>query len=90
MSRIYILSNYDEYGAEDVKATTNRDAVMDMLRSYVGEKVPGYSHPYPEFNYGEPEALLALLASEDPGKYNLSEGWGGFQLHIVDEFQSTP
>ena len=36
---IYILSIYGEYGAERVKATTDKSAVVDMLRSYSNERV---------------------------------------------------
>lgn len=85
--KIYTLSLHDEYGAEYMKATTNKDAVMQMLASYSGEVVGPFDCKL-SIEEEEMNNLLSALQSDELGKYNLSKGWGGFQLHIVECFEA--
>ena len=79
--RVYILSVYEEYGAEQVKATLDPTKLSAMLREF--------RHPWKDQPVEVPESVFEALTevlAEDrlvDGR-NLSEGWGGWQLHIVE------
>jgi hypothetical protein len=77
--RVYILSDHGEYGAENVFATLDKDSVPALL--------DGMMEP----NYMLRETCLAnlkeLLESGElhaESGENLSPGWGGYQLHVVE------
>jgi hypothetical protein len=71
--RIYILSTYREQGAEDVKATINKDNVEKLFMSYLPTN-------------DEIIALREFLVADEvnPDGFNLSKGWGGYMLHIIE------
>lgn len=74
MTRVYLLSTYDEYGAEHVRATLDPARLPAMVKSY-------YPDPAKEL-----AALAEVLKEEEiinSHGHNLSRGWGGLQLHIV-------
>ena len=74
--KVYILSDYEEDGAEHVSATLDKEKLPEMLD---------------KLGYGKrPEAkekLAALLEKDElltrHGK-DLESGWGGSMLHIVE------
>ena len=88
MPKVYLLSDYGEHGSENVIATLDRTKVPDLLQvffghhhlDYVGPHGDGRLHPTAH------EKLAELLAADIPSKYgtNLSFGWGGVQLHIIE------
>lgn len=86
---IYILSLYGEDGAESVKATTDLEKVVDMLKSYRLDVINEHLNPDEtyEIEDDEIESLQKLLSENKPvdGK-NLVRGWGGFMLHVVEDF----
>ena len=82
MSKIYILSTYDEYGAENVKATTNKDNVMMLAELVISES------DIRELNLNEKARLGVILRLDDltsKDGENISEGWGGLMIHIVED-----
>lgn len=75
--KVYILSDYGEYGAEHVHATTNPKKLPAILKNmhysrYADELKRTLANP--------------IIRSGDStvGGYNLTEGWGGAMLHIVE------
>ena len=83
MAYVYLLSTYGEHGAEAVHATLDRAKLPAALADLIG------SH----FRYTDPSEwqsdLQKLLVQDDEELAahdgdNLSEGWGGIQLHVVD------
>lgn len=81
--KVYILSTYEEHGAEDVKATLDRDRVPALLLSYSPYSRWGEA-PFDVDFSKELERLKELLSEDAPGEYELSVGWGGWMLHIVE------
>lgn len=77
MVLLYVLSHYAESGAEHMSATLNPQAVPAML------------DVYPKVSDSDRATLARLLIENCPGQYDLSDGWGGYQLHIV-ELDSEP
>ncbi len=91
MCYVYILSDYEEYGATNVVATLERD-LLDRL---IDENWP--DGPRPTFGDQEHLAkwrdrarskLRLLLEQSDaqlaqPDGHDLHNGWGGMQLHVV-------
>lgn len=87
MRYVYMLSFYDEYGAEDVHVTLDRQRLPAMATTVLAcadgrRNDPAY--------LAEVQGRLSeLLAEFDKcGKIlrsgrNLTDGWGGMQLHIV-------
>jgi hypothetical protein len=73
--RIYILSTYEEHGAEDVKATSNPALVDGIITSYDAFKS--------DVSYERQRAADAIRGDE-LGSFDLSPGWGGMRLDIVD------
>ncbi len=72
--RVYLLSTYEEYGSTGVIGTTNPEKLHDMLDTF------SFCSP------SEHENLDKVLGS---GKcsgdgFDLSPGWGGVQLHVID------
>lgn len=81
MTLVFILSTYDEYGAEDVQVTLDRSLLCKMITKYF------------RFGSGEEQRkLMDILDGDDNniiGKHNLSHGWGGIQLHVVELTESS-
>lgn len=80
MTVVYILSDYEEHGAENVCATLDRGLLIALLRR-------NWPDPTAEAWRNEAErSLHALLQQTDEdlvGEHNLHDGWGGVQLHVV-------
>ena len=77
--KVYILSTYEEYGANHVTATTDPDELPSMVDAYRGELGHDPAH--------ELEMLRRLEERGYPieaNGYELSDGWGGLQIHIVE------
>jgi hypothetical protein len=74
--RIYILSDYSDYGADNVRATVDPAWLPTMLAHYGREA-------------GRDEALARIgkaVAADvvSVSGIDLGDGWGGVQLHIVE------
>lgn len=69
--RIYLVSHYDEDGADDVRATADRSKVEGIVRTY-----------WPDNREDEVNKVREVI--DTLGKHNLSHGWGGIQLHVVE------
>ncbi len=69
--KIYIISTYNEYGAENVVASTNCDAIIDYLKSKDVDTAKAIS------------AINEGIEISESG-LDLGNGWGGYQLHIVE------
>lgn len=86
---VYLLSIYDEYGSEQVRATTDRLALPALLKR--PWHVPGSRGRDP--SDASISGLAELLATPDSAlsgdwghgamPHNLTDGWGSFQLHVV-------
>lgn len=88
---VYILSDYEEDGAENVTATLDRHALMSMVEN--NWPVHGedeivrdiISRCVNEAKVGLAE-ILAKTDEELSGKrsgWDCQSGWGGIQLHVV-------
>ena len=75
--KVYILSTYDEYGAEDVRATLDKSKVEALLQSH-----PRLS-ALTDYPIKKLRALLEVDCCDVKGT-DITEGWGGFKLHIVE------
>lgn len=84
-SYVYILSRYQEDGAEDVKATLNREHLPALLESY-GDWVHEDTRKGLANLLEMSDASLAARYGNDKGSHghSLEHGWGGFQLHVVE------
>lgn len=71
--KVYILSTYQEHGAEDVTATLDPSKLEGLLHGY----------PY-EVKESELDRLRTVVAADEIGDHWLSAGWGGFTLHIIE------
>lgn len=88
MTLVYILSDYEEQGANRVVATLDRDKLPALIDSNWPDV------PHKKWDYAgwreEAKATLAeyLQLSEadliSPNGLNLHKGWGGAQLHVVN------
>jgi hypothetical protein len=83
MAYVYILSDYEEHGAEHVVATLDRSKLMDLV-----------DINWPEVDEWNTKAKAGLAANLDLGDeiladrpdgdgWNCHKGWGGMQLHVV-------
>ena len=86
MSKVYILSDYGEYGSEHVVATLDKSKVELLAEKYWGcvdlDRLQ-YASGHPTAR----EELLGLLEADTANKesgIDLFFGWGGVQLHIVE------
>lgn len=79
---VYILSTYDEHGAEEVIATLDRTKLVSMIDKF--------SNLYSEWYEKNKELLTKLLEQPDddlmrPNGLDIDESvWSGLQLHIVE------
>ena len=75
---VYLLSDYEEHGAENVEATLDATKLYGMLEERIKD--------YRDEQYKEKmrENLKKYLSEFDEldGR-DLGSGWGGIQLHIV-------
>jgi hypothetical protein len=82
----YIVSTYDEHGAEDVAVTLDKCKVVEMLSSY--KRTLGYEVDNNELiklhELLDDEEVIGKLEVKRTSGRNISGGWGGFMLHIVE------
>lgn len=97
---VYMLSTYQENGAEDPIVTYNRQQVLNMFEyNYGVTKYQSYGKGDTERDklietnhQHELEKLaLCLLKSDEelcqPDGHDLSDGWGGIMFHVVKVFE---
>lgn len=86
MPYVYILSDYEEDGAENVCATLDRSKVIAMFEKYFpGDHVARTDQTRPGL-----ESLLLKTDSELSSRYygwDCTPHWGGVQLHVVEMFK---
>lgn len=73
--KVYLLSDYNEHGSENMIGTTDKSKVMQLMKDN-----------FSFFNQQDVDELEWLLEKDKPSKDpdNLSNGWGGIQLHILE------
>jgi hypothetical protein len=76
--RVYILSNYEEYGAENVHATLDKARLFNLLERHYGPVTDGDRARLVDF------VARDELTPLDEGGDEVVEGWGNVQLHIVE------
>lgn len=77
MAKVYLLSDYKEYGSENMAGTMDKSKVIELLTNnfnYISDKT----------EYCEKLEILLEedISSKDP--VDLGKGWGGVQLHIIE------
>jgi len=81
---VYLLSDYDEYGAENVTATLDRGRLIELIdENWAPTEARSVA-----WNAEAKTKLAELLLETDDelasrGSHNLQAGWGGIQLHVV-------
>jgi hypothetical protein len=86
---VYILSDYDESGAEHVTATLDRKLLAGMIETNWPSSYFRYGHEK-EWKSAALAKLTTLLEKSDEelltlgmDGHDLHDGWGGAQLHVV-------
>ncbi len=88
MTYIYILSDYEEHGAENVTATLDRSRLLGMVE----ENWPfrkGSREQHDDWIMRAKAGLEKHLQKTDKelvstrDGWNCHDGWGGMQLHVV-------
>jgi len=85
MSYVYILSDHDEYGAENLVATLDRSLLMGMVEKnwpkykpvWIEEAKAGLARHLEELSDEE------LCEKTRKNGLDCHRGWGGMQLHVV-------
>ena len=87
---IYILYGYDEWGPTNLKVTTDRERIIDLVESYNSdgwfercESDP--IEPVKKLLTKTDGELASAGAGDDIGTHRLMHGWGGLCLHVVEE-----
>ena len=86
--KVYLLSTYEEYGAENVQATLDPAKLPAMIAAHYDD----WALAVPHLVELRDEAIAALAKLVHEGLPDtaatdgiaLHEGWGGMQLHIVE------
>lgn len=93
MTKVYLLYDYQEYGAENVRATLDREKLPQIIADYFKEQ--------PHEVAAALDRLAAGLAALDAGSisgygefafpevgprypYRLTKGWGGLVLQVAE------
>lgn len=91
MAKVYMLSTYGEDGAENVRATLDRDNLIGMINGWDMGKSRWPADDLAKWKAeaveGLAKALAALDANPTQGSAegtNLQSGWGGMQIHVVE------
>lgn len=85
---VFILSDYQEDGAEHVVATLDRNDLMTMIDANWPQDTLETEDKNSWVNQAKTELTKLLTSSSDEdlaegdGKYDLHNGWGGMQLHV--------
>lgn len=78
MPYVYILSTYDEHGAENVVASLSESGIFALAEQHFPKAFGEYERRELEAMLQETDGALRLM-----GGINLSEDWGGLMLHVV-------
>ena len=86
MRYVYLLSDYGEYGAENVVATLDRDSLPGLASRLFGDRLDAMLELGVLLTKGDEE--LASLTDHNECRvvergHGLGEGWGGPMLHVV-------
>ncbi len=93
MMLLYILNDYEEYGPENIRVCESVERARIILgEMHVDDRARiigcGWLPEHLEKNLAnqadERSRLETALVERKVGSYNLSNGWGGYQLHIVE------
>ena len=82
--KVYILSTYEEHGAERVQATLDKAKLSEMLELYTIEDTSSSTDTCTEITTEKKRLQEILNTTEEAGSYDLSEGWGGIKLDIAE------
>lgn len=72
--KVYILSTYDEHGAENVKASLDKEKMIAHIKGT-------------DMTVDEMQVAMNAITEDEiisTNGLNLGSGWGGYQLHIVE------
>jgi hypothetical protein len=87
---IYVIGDYEEHGLEHVKATTDASKVEaileELLATYGFLKADVFKNDPKHNGTHEREALKAALEEDTTGRFDLSLGWGGVVLYILEDY----
>ncbi len=81
MGKIYLFNTYQEEGPENIKATNYWPNVWKVLGSY------GTDRRTVDYETGFLRGICACCWKDDGlpvGSWNLSDGWGGIQFHVIE------
>lgn len=89
---VWILSDHDEYGAENVCATIDKFKLAGLIDTNWPDKpnetLQQRQHAAEWRNRARMKLLELLTHPEEEllldHKHELHEGWGGMQLHVVE------
>lgn len=86
--RVYTLSIHNEDGAEELVATLDKTKLHQMCKDNYHNVKSEWSEETKKYisqnNKDELDKLTKVLEKDELGKYNISKGWGGIQVHIVE------
>ena len=91
MTLVYMLNTYDEYGPEEIMATLDAAKLEPHIRT-AWTATSDKAEPYKSNEIAHKQKwiddaiikLRKLLETGKPDSYNLHDGWGGLQLHIIE------
>lgn len=79
---IFMISTYDEYGAEDVRVYSKRDTIITSIIKhpcFVPQAEEALRALFDKYNDQE----LYDYLEQGHASYELGNGWGGLQLHVL-------
>jgi hypothetical protein len=85
LAYVYLLGTYDEHGSDGIKATLDRSRLPDILASakWDGDDLSDEQAELAKL-LDRPDAELWRSGGGYAGStHDLSQGWGGWQLHVV-------
>lgn len=81
MTRVFILSTYEEHGAFGVVATLDQNKIVPLIR----ERFTDFPAEAIEEAANNATKILAQPLPDKPLLMaDLNKGWGGIQLHVVE------
>jgi hypothetical protein len=80
MTRVFILTTYEEHGAFGVVATLDQDKIIPLIRERFTDLEPQEI----EEAVSNATYLLSKPLPETAVQADLNKKWGGIQLHIVE------
>ena len=87
---VYIICDYDEGGPESLRVTTDAAKVQPIISDWLAKEAAAVLRVQGEWKreslgeyLAEVMSSFSCLDLQVAGSHNLSQGWGGLQLHIV-------